>query len=239
MLRVAIVDDNIRDGDVLEGMVREIVDETELELHRFGCGEDFLAAEEQFDIVFMDIYMGDLTGLATVERYRKRDTDCRIVFTTTSREFALEAFALEAEQYLIKPVSQEKVKRILTKQVGRAERMLRFTFERKNVEIAAKEIMYLEIKDRAVLVHTGKVVYNVWNTKLDELAGQIGTDEKGSGFIRCHKSYVVNLHFVTAMDGDFILKNGERIYCTRNRTTQLRRAWQSFMLCQTEDKLSW
>jgi DNA-binding LytR/AlgR family response regulator len=239
MLRVAIVDDNAADGDVLEGMVREIVDVGELELVRFGCGEDFLAAEERFDLVFIDIYMGDLNGLATVERYRTRDTDCRIVFTTSSREFALEAYELEAEQYLIKPVTPEKVKRILTKQVRRAERMLRFTFERKNVEVAAKDIMFLEIKDRAVQVHTVKAVYSVWNTKLDELAEQLRTDEEGSGFVRCHKSYVVNLEFVTAMDGDFILKNNERIYVTRSREAYFRRLWQSFMLRQTEDKLSW
>jgi DNA-binding LytR/AlgR family response regulator len=239
MLKVAIVDDNAKDGNLLEGMVREIVDVRELELVRFGCGEDFLAAEERFDLVFMDIYMGDLNGLATVERYRLRDADGRIVFTTTSSEFALEAYALEAEQYLIKPVSSERLKRILTKQVGRAERMLRFTFERKNVEVAAKEILFLEIKDRAVQVHTQKTVYSVWNTKLDELAEQLLTDEEGSGFVRCHKSYVVNLEFVTAMDGDFILKNGERIYVTRSKMAYFRRLWQSFMLRQTEDKLSW
>jgi DNA-binding LytR/AlgR family response regulator len=235
MLKIAITDDNIDDAHRLAEEISKLAGRAEISLSRFESGEAFLRSSEPYDMVFMDIYMNGLTGLQTIENYRRLNPECHVIFTTTSKEHALEAFALEAEQYLIKPITHENIERIITKHLNKNNPFLRVTFERKSLDIPVSSIMYLEIKGRAVIVHTENADYTVWNTKLADLMAQL----KAQTFIHCHKSYVVNLNFVDKLEDDFILKNGERVYVTRTRLAELRREWQRFILRKTEAKFSW
>jgi DNA-binding LytR/AlgR family response regulator len=239
MLKIAITDDNSDDAARLAEEIGRLVDAAAVSLFRFDSGEAFLASEEPYDLVFMDIYMTGMTGLQTIEKYRRRSPDCPVIFTTTSKEHALEAFALEAEQYLIKPIMPEGIKRIITKHLNKYNPFLRITFERKPLDVPFSGILYLEIKGRAVIVHTENANYTVWNTRLADLMAQLQAKNQPSAFLHCHKSYVVNLNFVDKLDGDFILKNGERVYITRTRVAELRREWQRFILRKTEAKFTW
>jgi DNA-binding LytR/AlgR family response regulator len=239
MLRIAITDDNSFDAGRLAEEISKVADTTAVSVTRFESGEAFLKSNEPYDMVFMDIYLGGMTGLQAIENYRRLNPECHVIFTTTSKEHALEAFALEAEQYLIKPIMPENIERIITKHLNKNNPFLRVTFERKSLDIPISSIMYLEIKARAVIVHTENADYTVWNTRLADLMAQLEAKNQPSAFIHCHKSYVVNLNFVDKLDDDFILKNGERVYITRTRTAQLRREWQRFILRKTEAKFSW
>jgi DNA-binding LytR/AlgR family response regulator len=240
MLRIAICEDN---GDDAKKLADEISGYAEMNgvegLHFsfFKSGEAFLKSDEMFDIVFMDIYMGGITGLKTIEKFRQKAPVCPVIFTTTSSEHALEAYALEAEQYLVKPIMADKIKRILQKQMKKTEPSLTVVFNRKNIAVPFTDIMYLEIKGRAVIIHTKDREYTIWNTKLAELKTQLVCGN--SPFIQCHKSFIVNLEFIKNLDDDFILTNGERVYITRTRTAELRREWQRYIMRKTEGKFAW
>lgn len=74
----------------------------------FSCVEDFLNCRQTYDIVFMDIYYDGMNGMDAV-KYMQRTENCQIVFSTASREYAVEAFAVDAAHYLVKPLTQAKV----------------------------------------------------------------------------------------------------------------------------------
>ena len=99
-MRIAIVDDiaserqTLRDG--LDGQLSRL--SLDALVWGFGSGAEFLAAaeKERFDLVFLDIYMGDENGVDTAEALRRFDRDCLLVFTTTSTDHALDGFRVRS-----------------------------------------------------------------------------------------------------------------------------------------------
>ena len=112
-MRIAIVDDLAAERALLK-------DRLEQQLHRrnvqadileYESSEKFLEAvrEAPFTAAFLDIYMNGMTGMEAAKELRKTDTDCLLVFTTTSTDHALEGFQVRALHYLVKPFTEEDI----------------------------------------------------------------------------------------------------------------------------------
>ena len=110
-MRIAIVDDLAAERHFLR-------EQLEQKLYRMGiqadileytCGEAFLEAEHKlpFSVAFLDIYMMGMTGIEAARELRKTDTDCLLIFTTTSTDHALEGFQVRAMHYLVKPYTED------------------------------------------------------------------------------------------------------------------------------------
>ena len=87
--------------------IREADGEGLLELHSFSTCSDTLAfaAENRVDIAFLDINMRGMGGLELSKRLREKAPDCRIIFCTAHPDYALDAFAVHADGYLLKPIT--------------------------------------------------------------------------------------------------------------------------------------
>ena len=111
-MRIAIVDDLSGERALLrEQLARQLARRgAEAELLEFDSGEAFLAAEKErrFTAAFLDIYMEGMTGMEAARALRKTDTDCLLVFTTTSTDHALEGFQVRALHYLVKPETKSQ-----------------------------------------------------------------------------------------------------------------------------------
>ena len=68
-----------------------------------------MKTKNNFDIVFLDIYMNGITGIETAKKLRETDNQSKIIFITTSNEFASESYEVKAYDYLIKPFSKERI----------------------------------------------------------------------------------------------------------------------------------
>ena len=112
-MRIAIVDDLAAERALLK-------DRLEQQLHRrnvqadileYESGETFLEAARKapFTAAFLDIYMDGMTGMEAARTLRKTDTDCLLVFTTTSTDHALEGFQVRALHYLVKPFTDADI----------------------------------------------------------------------------------------------------------------------------------
>ena len=112
-MRIAIVDDLSGERALLrEQLARQLARRgAEAELLEFDSGEAFLAAEKErrFTAAFLDIYMEGMTGMEAARALRKTDTDCLLVFTTTSTDHALEGFQVRALHYLVKPFAEGEI----------------------------------------------------------------------------------------------------------------------------------
>lgn len=116
-MKIAIVDDSSLDRDFLKNGLEIIFEERNienLEIQEFSSGEELLNylrenPSDFFHIIFMDIYMEDLTGVETAKAIRKTDEQVKIVFITTSNEFASESYEVRAEDYLIKPFDGQRM----------------------------------------------------------------------------------------------------------------------------------
>ena len=113
-MRISIVDDDIRMYERLQTYFGELLGAA-AELTYFQSGEAFLRVWQPgaFELIVLDIFMEKLTGMDVAKEIRKTDSDVRLVFCTTSNEFASESYEVNACYYLHKPFDRDRVKAML------------------------------------------------------------------------------------------------------------------------------
>ena len=96
-MRIAICDDERNDANIIRFALMDV--ESSLEIDLFESGQDFLDRTKggrQYDLVFMDIYMGDENGMDTVLAMQTMSPDTQVIFSTISVDHAVEAFEVNA-----------------------------------------------------------------------------------------------------------------------------------------------
>ena len=119
-MNIALVDD---DRELLEKlrvlMIQQFAEVSDrlYNIDTFESAEEFFAdwSAGKYGLIVLDIYMGDANGITAAERIRETDSDVRIAFCTSSNEFATETYGVNASDYLQKPITAEKVARLLQK----------------------------------------------------------------------------------------------------------------------------
>lgn len=109
-MRIAIVDDLAAERTLLKGRLEWQLQRrnVQADILEYESGETFLEAARKapFTAAFLDIYMDGMTGMEAAKKLRKTDTDCLLVFITTSTDHALEGFQVRALHYLVKPFTE-------------------------------------------------------------------------------------------------------------------------------------
>lgn len=209
--------------------VKKILENNRAEhsISMFQAGEDLLSAGF-FDIVFLDIEMGSLSGLETAKSLRLLGCNSRIVFLTSHKKYVFSAFDVSASHYLLKPIDLQKLQEVLMKIVTEltAEREYCCTVKCGSEihRIPFSQIKFAEVLGRKISLHTKGEVFT-FNGRLDELA------ESFPGyFFRCHKSYIVNLEMVIKYDRETAsLKSGESVPIARRKFTEFGTAFLAFL----------
>lgn len=223
MIKIAVCDD---DENVREQITEWVREEFPCEIEGFCTGEELLKEKQTFDIIFLDISLGKLNGIETAKKIREYSNG-RIIFVTACKEYVFEAFDVEAFHYLLKPLSKEKFKQVLKKAYEETKKekaqdfyMVKIGTSYKKVPLLS--ILYGESNGRKIILHTKKETLEFYE-KMDNLQGQLGT-----GFYRCHRSYLVNLGEIEGYDNSsIILKNGERIFLSKQK-------YPEFVACYME-----
>ena len=116
-MKLAIVDDNKLEQELIFNTLRTYEHERNisLDISSYSDGNSFLNTyvPGDFDLIFMDIYMEGMTGIDAVTAIRKIDSHVPVAFATTSTEFALESYRLDALKYIEKPVQKKAVMELL------------------------------------------------------------------------------------------------------------------------------
>ncbi len=207
MLQIALCDDNI---DELSNMV-QLIDLYRTSKHLscehavFPNGFEIISALEKgkrFDIYCLDIIMPGFTGIDVAKEIRGFDKTAQILFFTSSPEFALESYSVKAINYMLKPISKEKLfftfdellEQIKTKKEEDA------VIVKSNAgiqKILISNLVFAEVIGRNVLYHlrSGKVIEctEPFSSVCDNLL-------KYGCFIKPHRSYLVNMQYVDTIE---------------------------------------
>ena len=189
--------------------------------------EEFTAG--RFDLIFLDIYMKGTDGIETAKCIRARDAACSLVFVTMSRAHALAGFSVNALHYLLKPVSFSQLAEVFSRcpaLTAAKKQVLRVISDRISLQIPLPSIRFIEVYDKACFLHTENQTIKTYMS-LDDIMKQLD----GDFFIRCHRSYVVNLQAVKgiAVD-DVVLEDGTHIPIRQAEKQQIKRHYMNFCM---------
>ena len=113
MLNIVVCDDEVIDRKLITAMIKKYMTENHIgaEIKEYESGDEYIAGYDGIapDMVFLDIYMEGTDGISLARKIREKSSSCQIVFTTSSNEYASDAFEVEALSYLRKPLSEQKV----------------------------------------------------------------------------------------------------------------------------------
>lgn len=231
MLSIAICDDEIIECCSIAGNIKKIMKEMKIPctLRQFSSGQELLRSTESFDIIFLDIIMQNMDGMQTAQAFRKKAFDKILIFISSSRDYVFDAYDVEAFQYLLKPVDENKLKKVLKKDVLKiknySQEFLIVSKERQKKKLFLDEIYYFEIKGRIIEAHGKERIFTYY-----EQIGILEQNLLGKGFFRCHKSYLVNLRHVDGYNRqEAILDNGERIVIAKRRYEEFAREILAYM----------
>lgn len=225
VLKILIVDDERPARDKLRRLVTTHASVGFIAEARDGNEAIKLLAQEQFDVMFLDMHMPELDGLSVAQQMPELAP--LIVFVTAYDQFALQAFEANAIDYLLKPYDEERFLRTLHKLMNaisareatiqtRRDCTPLIIQERGSIKIVQlAEIHWVEAADNYVLLHTTQASHILRQT----LA--LTAQRLGGEFSRCHRSYLVRrdqiLRFEASGkgDGDFHLRSGAIVPCSR------------------------
>lgn len=229
-LRIAICEDNSKEQEHLLNIIDKL--HLPVKITLFNSGEEFLLDYRvgKFDIIFMDIYMKNLSGIETITKIREIDQDISIAFTTSSTDHTLESYRLDALKYIEKPAKEKPVKDLLELVMLKKDKIpeLKVKVKRKDITIPFDSIIYIEQKSHKLFLYLiDKQVLEV-NDKLDNIESEFDDN-----FFRCHKSYLVNFTHVKNLNRDlmvFVMKNNSNVHIRRESIPLARKHFEEYLL---------
>lgn len=193
--------------------------------------------EGRADVMFLDISMPKTTGMQLAEALHKLKNPPAVVFVTAYSEYALEAFDVDAVDYLMKPVETDRLNQALDKVQSRAKPQKeapKSSVDRipvvksgRKVLVPVDQIRYIEAKDDYSCIYTESDRY-LSTISLAKLEQKLAP----AGFFRVHRGYIVNLEYVEDVEvvSSGILQlglngiEGKKISVSRRRVVALKRA---------------
>ncbi len=225
-LNIAVCDDLKEERVGLSRMIRAYCQQKgiDVRLRLYSSGRELLAStgeSGQLNMLFLDIYMPGLSGLDTAREFRKSDKSCALVFVTTSTDYGLESYEVEASDYIVKPVRSEDVDRAMDWYISHMPeemRSLRVYSEGEWMDYPLSSILYIEILDHQCYIHM-KSRTVVVRRSMSDLVSSIDSPD----FMRCHRSYLVNLNYVRSVENcDFRLTDGTLVPIRAGSLTKMR-----------------
>ena len=234
-MRIAIVDDLAAERHFLR-------EQLEQKLYRMGiqadileytCGEAFLEAEHKlpFSVAFLDIYMEGMTGMEAARALRKTDTDCLLVFTTTSTDHALEGFQVRALHYLVKPFAEGEIDALtdeLLARIPQPEKFMELRVEGGEIRLRYRDIICAEHFAHVIYVHTtaGKTLATRQSFKA--FTAPLKEDPR---FFVCGRGVIVNLeHAEDFEDAAFRMEDGSRVFVSQELQKSARQSFMEYLL---------
>lgn len=220
MLRIAVCDDN----PIFLQQISNIIMLWKANMPHTVC-ETFDNADAlifshksmPFDIIFLDILMPMLNGIDAAKEIRNHDKKTKIIFLTSSSEYAVESYTVKAYNYLLKPVSEATLFSCLDELAAELSLNAQ-TITIKGLyamqKVSLDEIMYVEAQNK-------HIIFTLTNGTTIKTTEPLHTYQDiltlNDGFFKCHRSYIVNIyHIDTYTLKEIKMSSGYSIPVSRN-----------------------
>ncbi len=227
LVRLAVCDDDRIMVEYISDKLREYYGECEI--NKYKDGESLLADSRRqlFDALFLDIDMPGMDGMELAEKIRKGNKYVKIIFVTNKDNLVYKALKYIPFRYIRKNYFDEEFSEAveaLKKSIAESNHTVMFNTKSGDICIKVRDIIYAEVFDHTVKVHLQNDTFETWKT-LDSLEKEI----LNFGFIRIHKSFLVNYRNIALVeDKNIILNTEEKIPMSRKRIKEVKLQLQIF-----------
>ncbi len=234
LIKIAICDDIQKELETIRTALDTYAkahSELYFDIDEYGAAMDVLHAVEKgkvYDIALLDICMPGVLGTDAAEEMLAKSPDMGIVFLSSSDEYAVMAFALNAVHYLLKPFSQEQFNEALDRVVKKTEEQdfLSLACVDGMYRVCVKEMVSIESQNHYLLIGLSSGEILKVRMKLSQMFEEM---QKYSGFIKVGASYVVNLSFVRRISGNTLeMFNGLKIPIPRRGREEVQKTYMDF-----------
>lgn len=233
-MKIAVCDD---ERQVLLDVLSHIAEYRERRRKDISCqvfenAVDLLAAmeREEYDVLFLDVLMSGFNGIQAAREIRQKNERIKIIFLTSSPEFAVESYSVQATNYLLKPATEEVIFPVLDQLVdllGKPEEMLTVRTQGSVFRIPYRRIEYIEIISRTLYFYLTDGSTRTVHGSLSEYESALLARKD---FCKPHRSYIVNLNWVTQVkQGELLTSCGRNIPVARALYHQVRSEYMEFL----------
>lgn len=233
-MKIIACDDDKKQRNALLALLNEYVDKAgnPPEVTSYGNAFDVVSAleRESFDLALLDILMPGYTGMEAAKEIRMKNKDVRLVFLTSSSEFAVESYRVNAYDYLMKPVDRK----VLYDLLNRVDLELESDGELLHV-VTSKEVYsipYEQIESVEVIHRT--LIFHLIDKSTHEIYGRLADYDRMLSerpeFIKPHRSYLVNMNNIQSIDPkEIIMVSGSHIPIARGSAKDVRDAYMDHL----------
>lgn len=237
MIRIALCDDSELQLEVTESVLNNYIqtrnEEMTVELYR--SGEELIRTVREkggYDVYILDMIMPGMNGMEVASLLRIMNDTGKIVFLTSTMEYAVQSYDVEASAYLLKPVDTDKLRRSLDKilnALDRKEQSLIIQTVTESMKLDPLRINYVTLENRKLkyVLTNGRVLMGkTIRTRFQE---EIAPLLRYSMFSLCGISLLINLRQVEGISGDSVMmKNGEMLFPPVSAMNAFRQTWWNY-----------
>ena len=207
MIKIVFCDDDLSALSEVDTLLNKYRAECKLEIVyiAFHSPLELLAEIEKglrMDILFLDVIMPGEDGISVAKEIRQYDNSVKIIFLTSSSDFAVESYTVGAYFYQMKPICTEAFFELMDSVIADCEKKQNCSLVLRCkcgvTRINLEKLVYCEVIGRTLFFHleNGKVIESIGS--LDELCGKL---EQYENFLRPHRSFLINMEYIQSISG--------------------------------------
>lgn len=229
MIKIAVCDDEkIYSDRICKCISKELAnhDISDYDITVYNSGMEFAAEEDnllEYHMIFLDINMPNVNGFELAKNIKDRNSNIYIIFVTSFLNYAIQGYRFDALRFILKsdidnlmPECIETVVRLMRIDYHEVE----YDFVEGKQEIITNQLMFIEnIKHKLIFNFSD----NEKNLSLYKKLDEIEKDLEGYGFLRIHKSYLVNVVYIKKLiNYGVVLRGGRQLPIPREKIKQVR-----------------
>lgn len=237
MLKIAICDDDVQELSRISDLLSQYKTEKNavLKYDAFSVAIELLEAMRQqvYDILILDVLMPGIDGIKVAHEIRSFDSGVKIIFLTSSPEFAVESYAVNAHYYLLKPGIPDMLFSVLDRiflEKSRAEETLSIMHPSGLMHLPIACVEFLE-------VYSKRLIFHLDDGSIKEIRGSLSDFEDQflcrDNFFKVHRSYIVNMEYIQSINAKEITTyTGQTVPVSRLLHGKVKEAYMHFLFLE-------
>ena len=237
MISIAVCDDDTQELEKANGLLKKYVNQHlsyEIKIYSFSTPFDLLTytvSNGGFDLLLLDVYMPGILGIDVARELRDMGDNCQIIFMTSSRDHAIDAFSVDAAQYLVKPYTEKELFSALEKVMDKLTKEDEAYITVKSVDgisrVGLNKLVYSETENHIQKLYMldGRVIkVRKSSTELFELL------DKDPRFYKCGSTYIINMDYIVQLlSMSVVFSTGAKIPILSRKRAEFKKIYMDYI----------